>query len=111
MSRLLSQQSHRVTTATTVEGAIRAAEREPFDLVISDLGLPDGMGYELMRAVRDRFGTRGIAISGYGMDADIQKSHQAGFVEHLTKPVDMGALEAAIARAAPRGQYNAKGNS
>jgi len=100
MSRLLSQQRHLVTTATTVQGAIRAAEQASFDLVISDLGLPDGLGYELMRAVRDRFGTCGIAISGYGMDADIQKSAQAGFVEHLTKPVDLETLNAAIARAA-----------
>ena len=79
---------------------MKAAEHENFDLVISDLGLPDGMGYDIMRGVRAHSGTVGIAISGYGMDDDIEKSKAAGFVEHLIKPVDPSALEAAIARAA-----------
>jgi CheY-like chemotaxis protein len=100
MSKLLSRWRHQVTTASTVASAMQAAERQTFDLVISDLGLPDGMGYDVMRSMRERSGTIGIAISGYGMDGDIEKSKAAGFVEHLIKPVDPGALEAAIARAA-----------
>ena len=104
MSKLLSAKQHRVTTAKTVASAIAAAEQDAFDVVISDLGLPDGMGYDLMREVRDRFGVKGIAISGYGMDADIARSREAGFIEHLTKPIDLRALEAAIARATNSGR-------
>jgi PAS domain S-box-containing protein len=98
MERLLASKRHVVTTANSIASAMQAAEKERFDLVISDLGLPDGLGYDMMRWVHERYGTRGIAISGYGMDSDIEKSRAAGFAEHLVKPVDVMALEAAIAR-------------
>ena len=66
--------------------------------MISDLGLPDGTGHELMRAIRERHDIRGIALSGYGMEDDLRRSEEAGFAEHLTKPVDLTRLEAAIRR-------------
>jgi signal transduction histidine kinase/CheY-like chemotaxis protein len=99
LQKLLLLRKHRVVVANSVETAIDAASRETFDLVISDLGLPDGMGYELMRTIARTHGIGGIALSGYGMQEDIARSHQAGFVEHLVKPVDIQTLEAAIARA------------
>ncbi|HEY7090334.1 MAG TPA: MASE1 domain-containing protein [Tepidisphaeraceae bacterium] len=100
MRRLLEAIGHDVVDATSVASAIEAAAREPIDLVISDLGLPDGLGYELMRTVADKYGVQGIALSGYGMAGDIRQSREAGFAEHLTKPIDMDTLEAAIARVA-----------
>ena len=63
---------------------------------MSDLGLPDGGGRDLMRELRDRDGMSGIAISGYGMDDDIQQSLDAGFFEHITKPIQLEKLKAAI---------------
>jgi CheY-like chemotaxis protein len=98
LRKLLEEKRHQVTTATSIASAIEAAERERFDLLISDVGLPDGLGCEIMRAVHSKYGLKGIALSGYGMDIDIQKSREAGFLEHLTKPVDMETLEAAISR-------------
>jgi DNA-binding response OmpR family regulator len=66
--------------------------------VVSDLGLPDGDGLDLMRQLRDQYGLRGIALSGYGHDQDIRESREAGFIEHLVKPIDFARLEAAVRR-------------
>ncbi|HYU31760.1 MAG TPA: response regulator, partial [Thermoanaerobaculia bacterium] len=65
------------------------------DLLISDLGLPDGSGLDLMRELAER-GLRGIALSGYGTDRDVRASLAAGFAQHLTKPVDLERLRAAL---------------
>jgi CheY-like chemotaxis protein len=75
---------------------MEAANRDQFDLLISDVGLPDGSGLELMARLRATSGIRGIAISGFGMNGDVEKSMQAGFCEHLVKPVNLEKLEATI---------------
>jgi signal transduction histidine kinase len=99
MSRLFRDFGYDVTPAPDVASARTAAQAKQFDLVVSDLGLPDGSGLELMRQLRDRHGLRGIALSGYGQATDIRESLEAGFVEHLVKPVDFARLEAAVRRA------------
>jgi signal transduction histidine kinase/ActR/RegA family two-component response regulator len=99
LTKLLSVMGHRVTPVNSIAAALRAFEGNSFDLLISDLGLPDGLGYDLMKRVKSQYGIRGIVLSGYGMDSDVQRSKEAGFFEHLTKPIDMDTLEAAIARA------------
>ena len=71
LARFLARAGHHVTTAGSLAESFAAAEKEPFDLVISDLGLPDGTGIELMAQLRERHGLRGIALSGYGMDEDV----------------------------------------
>ncbi len=96
LERLLTRAGHRVTTATSVAGALGAASAGAVDAVISDLGLPDGTGFELMRKLRSEFGLRGIALSGYGMDEDLRRSHEGGFDAHLTKPIDFVELERAL---------------
>ena len=98
MTKLLADLGHSPVPAAGLESAMRALESGPIDLLISDLGLPDGTGHDLMRAIRQRYDIRGIALSGYGMDEDVRRSEAAGFAEHLTKPVDLGRLEAAIRR-------------
>jgi signal transduction histidine kinase/CheY-like chemotaxis protein len=100
MSRLLSYMGHRVTTATSAASAIAAAGQDGLDLLVCDLGLPDGSGLDVMRRVRNRFQGRAIALTGYGMESDVQASREAGFTEHLTKPVDSLALENALRRVA-----------
>ena len=109
---LLRRWGHAVTHANDVASALMAAAGatggEPaFDLVISDIGLPDGTGLEVMRrlAREDRNGhgrernLRGIAISGRAMEEDLEKSRSAGFAEHLIKPISIEHLRAAIGRA------------
>jgi CheY-like chemotaxis protein len=66
------------------------------DLVISDVGLPDGSGLDMMRQLSLEYGVRGIALSGFGMDSDIEQSLNAGFSRHLTKPINVAALRKTI---------------
>jgi len=68
--------------------------------VISDLGLPDGSGLDLMRQIKKRYGLKGIALSGFGMESDLRNSRDAGFDHHLTKPVPIEQLEAAVRQVA-----------
>jgi CheY-like chemotaxis protein len=96
LSRLFTRAGHEVRAAGTVGEALQFAESGSFDLLVSDLGLPDASGAELMRQLRARYGLRGIALSGYGMDEDVKASEDAGFALHLTKPVDWSRLEAAV---------------
>ena len=86
--------------AATAGSAIDTATRNSFDLVISDLGLPDGSGHDLMRRLKAAHDLDGICLSGYGMDEDVARSLEAGFREHLTKPVNFAKLRAAVDRAA-----------
>jgi len=102
LKRLLEASGYAVKTAGTVAEALEVVDRERFDVLVSDLGLPDGTGCELMRRIGERHALRGIAMSGYGMDADVRKSLEAGFSEHLVKPVDISTLEQAILRLASR---------
>lgn len=100
LSKLLERRRYAVKVAGTAEEARKLFHEENFDLLISDIGLPDGNGYDLMKEVRERnSATRGIALTGYGMDQDIIKSEAAGFVAHLIKPVRVESLESALATA------------
>jgi PAS domain S-box-containing protein len=98
MSTVLRHQGHVVRRAASVAAALQAAQAEPFDLVISDIGLPDGSGLDLMRQLRLRQPVRGIALSGFGMEDDVRRSRDAGFDEHLTKPVSLEVLESTLKR-------------
>lgn len=95
---LLAELSFEVVTAATLRDALAAAKAQAFDLVISDLGLPDGSGLDLMRSLRDSYGLSGIAVTGYGMEDDFRRSREAGFVEHLVKPITFQRLAGAIER-------------
>ncbi len=92
------QEMHQVTLTRTVHEALTKYEAEVFDLVISDIGLPDGSGLDLMRIIQSRRPVSAIALSGFGMDEDIRRSREAGFHEHLTKPVNFSKLVHCIER-------------
>ena len=93
LTHLLTRRNYKVMSATSVTEAIARAQREKFDLVVSDIGLPDGNGYDLMSKLRDEFGLKGIALSGYGSEQDLEQGKRAGFVAHLIKPVRVESLE------------------
>jgi CheY-like chemotaxis protein len=94
---ILKQKGHLVETAGTAEAALNLAGSQEFDLVISDLGLPDVSGTDLMTILRERHSLRGVALSGYGMEEDIRKSKSAGFDRHLVKPVDPAKIDQLLA--------------
>jgi PAS domain S-box-containing protein len=92
LAELIRLMGHRVQVAGGVAEALAVAQEGPApDLLISDLGLPDGSGLEVMRGFAAR-GVPGIALSGYGMEEDLERSRKAGFVRHLTKPVAFDRL-------------------
>ncbi len=96
MARLLRKRGHHVELAHNKNDAIAIGLRDQFDIVISDLGLPDGTGFEVMEALRSKSRAVGIALTGYGMEADVAQTMKAGFDFHLTKPVDAQKLYQAI---------------
>jgi PAS domain S-box-containing protein len=101
LSALLRRHGHEVVTADRLASArteLRSPER-PFDLLLSDIELPDGNGLDLMREARELGGIAGIAMSGFGAEDDLRMSRDAGFSEHMTKPIDLDELEPAMQRA------------
>lgn len=97
LSLVLGQRGHEVWTAANLAEGQAKLSATGFDLIISDIELPDGTGLELMREAVGS-GIRGIAMSGFGSEDDVKQSHDAGFEEHLTKPVDVNRLERTIQR-------------
>jgi len=99
LTRLLTHAGHEVIPAQTVAAAQAAAASQGFDVLISDLGLPDGTGWELMTSLRERYpNLPAVALSGYGMEEDQQRTREAGFATHLVKPVDFDQLRHALQR-------------
>jgi nitrogen-specific signal transduction histidine kinase/CheY-like chemotaxis protein len=98
LSLMLSRRGHEVRTAGTLADALRAVAETGFELVISDIELPDGTGLELMATLGGDGDVPGIALSGFGSHEDVGRSRSAGFAEHLTKPVDFRRLEETIER-------------
>lgn len=93
LDAFLSRRGYRVLQAGNAVEAREAARTHAIDLVISDIGLPDGDGMALMQELRREHGLNGIAISAYGSPADVLKSRAAGFVLHLAKPLMPRTLE------------------
>ena len=96
MTKLLRRRGHKVVIATSCTEALALAATKKFDFVISDLGLPDGTGHELMRSLRDRYRLTGIALSGSGGEEHIQEALASGFARHFIKPIDIGRLQQAL---------------
>ena len=86
-------------SALTCQSALEVSAKEQFDVLISDLGLPDGSGIDLIRKLASK-PPLGIALTGFGMEQDICKSREAGFQHHLVKPIDLNKLESLIQQGA-----------
>ena len=98
LAKLLAGSGHQVVSAGTLHEALAAFDGGQFDVVVTDLGLPDGSGFDLMHKVRGRSGCQGIALSGYGMEQDLRQSKEAGFFAHLVKPVKFDQLRQLLER-------------
>jgi signal transduction histidine kinase/CheY-like chemotaxis protein len=113
MRMILERRGYRVKTAHDVASALTLAEDYPFELLISDLGLPDGTGFDLMKELRRRRGdtVRGVALSGFGMESDIERSMEAGFEVHLIKPVNLERLNEILREVFPPEEVETAGKA
>ena len=100
LTHLLRRRGYEVQAARSVESALKLAENERFDVLVSDIGLPDGSGIDLMQKLKNDHPIFGIALSGFGMEEDLRRSHDVGFIHHLIKPVDLNRLDALIQQSA-----------
>ena len=99
LATMLRRRHRVVETVASIEGARTAVQTKPFDLVVSDLSIPDGSGNDLMAELQTLFGLKGIALSGYDRDDDIVLSRKPVFIAHLTKPVSIDLLHREIIKA------------
>ena len=98
LERLMKRDGHRVTTAENVAQALQAIVTGEFDFLLSDLGLPDGTGLDVIAALRERSAIPAVVMSGYGMHTDIARTRAAGFTEHIVKPIPVEVLRKMLAR-------------
>lgn len=98
LCRYLEQQGHAVRSARDMQSALQVLPEEPVDVLISDIGLPDGDGWELLRNLEPP--PFAIAISGFGATGDQRKSQAAGYRHHLIKPFLTEDLDAVLLSAA-----------
>jgi len=89
-------EGHWVVTADSVEAAVREVLTRRFDVIISDVGLPDGNGLSLINCIRPFCNTPAIALTAYNSPEDVQRCMAAGFDLHLAKPAQPAELRAAI---------------
>src|SRR5690348_4677346 len=100
LKKFLQAVGYRVFVATDMHSAMSLASAVEFDLLLSDLALPDGDGWELLKRLSAERHIRAIAFSAHNLPEDVARSAQAGFIEHLPKPLSAETLCAAIERAA-----------
>jgi CheY-like chemotaxis protein len=99
MQKLITHLGHRVATATSVAEARSQMAAQTFDLLLSDLGLPDGSGTDILQPLDPAARPRAIALTGYNDDDDLRQTREAGFTLHLTKPINFDQLKTAIKQA------------
>jgi len=99
LTNLLRRRGYHVQSALTFQSALELSVKEKFDVLISDLGLPDGSGLDLIQKLASK-PPLGIALTGFGMEKDIRKSREVGFQHHLVKPIDLNKLDALIQESA-----------
>ena len=99
LTSLLRRRGYQVQSALTFQSALELSAKGEFDVLISDLGLPDGSGIDLIQKLASK-PPLGIALTGFGMEADIRKSREVGFHHHLVKPIDLNKLDALIQESA-----------
>src|SRR5437764_2658385 len=95
LKMILERRGYEITIAYTADQAAEKARQEKFDLLMSDIGVPERSGYDVMQGIRGR-AVLGTAVMGFGMEHDVNRARAAGFSEHLTKPINFERLEEVI---------------
>jgi DNA-binding response OmpR family regulator len=96
LSNLLTHFGHKISVADDAESARKIIGSTEFDVVLADIGLPDGSGYDLVAEAKRKRPVKVVALTGLGAPDDIERSKEAGFDFHLTKPVDFHELRAVL---------------
>jgi PAS domain S-box-containing protein len=99
LSRLLRHFGHNISEADCTQRALEIMRSQVFDVVLSDIGLPDGSGYQVISQAKREQRVKGVALTGFGTDEDIRRGREAGFDFHLTKPVDFHELRSILDQA------------
>ena len=100
LTNLLRRRGYHVQSALNFQSALNLSAKEEFDVLISDLALPDGSGIDLMQTLQSTRPVLGIALTGFGMEDDVRKCREAGFRHHLVKPIDLNKLDLLIQESA-----------
>jgi CheY-like chemotaxis protein len=103
LAAALRHRGHAVTAVGTMRLALEAMQDRVMDLIVCDIGLPDGDGWQLMEIARAHHRIAGISMSGFASPGDVQRSAAAGFSAHLVKPFDPDELYCAIGNLLPDG--------
>src|SRR5437762_12687354 len=98
LPRLLDHFGHDISLANGAQSALKIVESKEFDVVLSDIGLPDGSGYEVIAQPKRKQPVKGAALAGFDKEEDIRISKEAGFDLHLAKPVDFHELRTILAQ-------------
>jgi DNA-binding response OmpR family regulator len=100
LSNLLTHFGHEISVADDAESARNIIRSKEFDVVLADIGLPDGSGYDLVAEAKRKHPVKAVALTGFGEPHDIERGKEAGFDFHLTKPVDFHELRAVLGQIA-----------
>jgi PAS domain S-box-containing protein len=96
LSRLLTHFGHQISVADNTQSALEIVQSQKFDVVLSDIGLPDGSGYEVITQAKRKHPIKAVAITGFGTDEDVRRGKEAGFDFHLVKPIDFHELRTVL---------------
>ena len=100
LSRLLSHFGHEISVADGAQNALNIIDSKEFDVVLCDIALPDGSGYDVIAEAKRKRPVKAVALSGFGGSEDIERGKEAGFDFHLTKPVDIHELRTVLGQIA-----------
>ena len=96
LSRLLTHFGHQISVAASKQVALEMIATKNFDVVLSDIALPDGDGYDVISHAKQKQAVKGVALTGFDRDEDIRRGKEAGFDFHLSKPVDFHELRTVL---------------
>ena len=96
LSRLLTHFGHEVLAADNIQSALKIVDSGNVEVLLCDIGLPDGTGYELVSQAKSKQPIKAVALTGFGTEDDIRRSKEAGFDFHLVKPIDLRELQTVL---------------
>src|SRR6187397_1860002 len=98
LSRLLNHNGHDISTANYAQSVLDMIKAKEFDVVLCDIALPDGNGYDVVAEAKRKGAVKAVAISGFGARDDIERGKKAGFDFYLAKPVDFHELRTVLGK-------------